>query len=66
MNAFHRHDLHCEVCQQYYSIRHVAERFDLSQKTIRRMIAAGKIKAKRINGAVRIAHSELMKAVREV
>ena len=57
--------LHCEVCQQFYSISTLAAMWDMSSRTIKRMIQSGKLKAKRINGSVRIAHSELLRAIDE-
>jgi excisionase family DNA binding protein len=51
----------CEACQRYYSISSIADKWDVSQKTIRRMINSGKIQAKRIGGSIRIPHSELAK-----
>ncbi len=57
------HDLRCEICQQFFSVKKVAQMLDLSQKTVRRLINAGKIKPKRIGGSVRIAHSELVKII---
>ncbi|MFX1538553.1 MAG: helix-turn-helix domain-containing protein [Promethearchaeota archaeon] len=56
----------CEACQRFYSISTIAERWDLSQKTIRRMINGGQIKAKRIRGSVRIPHSELLKVIEDI
>jgi len=55
----------CVACQKYFSIASLAEQFELSQKTIRRMIIEGQIKAKRIRGSVRIPHSELLKLIKE-
>lgn len=55
----------CEVCQQYYSISKVAEMLDVSEKTVRRSIVEGMIKAKRVRGLVRIPHVELVKLIRD-
>jgi hypothetical protein len=65
-NGHSHHHLSCEICQQYYSVRRLAEMWDLSQKTIKRMIQNDKLKAKRINGSVRIPHSEIVKAIGDV
>jgi len=56
----------CEACQKYYSITHLALQWDMSPKTIRRMVNAGKMKAKRIGGSVRIPHSELLKVIDDI
>ena len=55
----------CKTCQKYFRIAAVVERFDLSEKTIRRMITEGRLKAKRIGGSIRIPHAELSKIIRE-
>ena len=55
----------CKACQKYFSIATLAERFELSEKTIRRMITEGRLKAKRIRGSIRIPHTELAKIVRD-
>jgi excisionase family DNA binding protein len=55
-----------KVCdQQYFSVATVAKRFEISEKTVRRMIAESRIKAKRIRGSIRISHEELEKLIRE-
>ena len=54
-----------KACQQYFSIATLAERFELSEKTIRRMITEGRLKAKRICGSIRIPHTELAKIIQE-
>ena len=56
----------CVACQKYYSIKHLAAQWDLSPKTIRRMINSGKMKAKRIGGSVRVPHSELLKVIDDI
>lgn len=55
----------CKACQKYFSIASLAVQFDLSQKTIRRMITEGRLKAKRIGGSIRISHEELSKIIRD-
>ena len=61
-----KYHLPCESCQRFYKISTVAERWDMSQKTVRRMIAAGKLKVKRINGCIRVSHSEIRRAVDDI
>ena len=56
----------CEACQRYYSIASLADLWDLSQKTIRRMIDSGQLRAKRIRGSVRIPHSEVVKVINDI
>ena len=56
---------HCDSCQQFYKISSVAKRWDMSQRTIRRMVAAGLIRTKRIHGRIRISSTEVAKAVKE-
>lgn len=55
----------CRVCQQYFSIATLASRFEVSEKTIRRMITEGRIKAFRIGGTIRIPHAELAKIIQD-
>ncbi len=55
----------CAFCQQFYKISTVAQRWDLSQRTIRRMVAAGLIRTKRIHGRIRISSTEIAKAIKE-
>lgn len=55
----------CRACQKYYRLSAVAEMFDLSEKTVRRLITERRIKAKRIGGSIRIPHSELVKMVED-
>ncbi|MEK7727561.1 MAG: helix-turn-helix domain-containing protein [candidate division KSB1 bacterium] len=55
----------CPCGQQYYRLAKVARLFDLSEKTLRRMITNHQIKAKRIGGSIRIPHEELAKIVRD-
>jgi len=59
------HKAGCTFCQHYYSVATLAERFELSEKTIRRMITEGKLKAKKIRGSVRIPHDELAKLLQD-
>ena len=61
----HGNEAHCPCGQQYYRLAKVAELFDVSEKTLRRMIVNRQLKAKRIGGSIRIPHEELMKVVRE-
>ena len=56
----------CDACQKYYSIKRLALQWDLSPKTIRRMINSGKMRAKRIGGSVRVPHSELLKVIDDI
>ena len=56
---------HCNACQQFYKISTVAERWDMSQKTVRRMVAAGLIRTKRVHGRIRISATEVAKAIKE-
>ena len=58
-------DTLCPCGQQYYRLAKVAELFDVSEKTLRRMITNRQLKAKRIGGSIRIPHDELAKVVRE-
>ena len=55
----------CPCGQQYYRLAKVAELFDVSEKTLRRMITNRQLKAKRIGSSIRIPHDELAKIVRE-
>ena len=55
----------CPCGQQYYRLAKVAELFDVSEKTLRRMITNRQLKATRIGGSIRIPHEELAKIVRE-
>jgi len=43
----------------------VADMYDLKEKTIRNWICVGKLKAHKIQGAVRIPKSELLKIVED-
>ena len=52
-------------CRKYYKISKMAEMLDVSEKTLRRMIADRRIKAVRIGGSVRIPHSELHKMIQD-
>ena len=52
----------CDYCQQFYKISTLAERWDMSQKTVRRMIAHGLLQTRRIHGRIRIPQSEVIKA----
>ena len=61
-----RYHLHCEACQQYYSVSTLAAMWDMSVKSVRRLIQNGTIKAKRIGGSARIAHSEIIKAINDL
>ena len=56
---------HCDSCQQYYKISTVSQRWDMSQKTVRRMIASGLIRTRRIHGRIRIEATEIAKAIKE-
>lgn len=58
-------DKHCPCGQQYYRLAKVALLFDVSEKTLRRMITNRQLKAKRIGGSIRIPHDELTKIVRD-
>jgi len=55
---------HCNSCQKFYKISAVADKWDMSQKTIRRMISSGLIRTKRIHGRIRISSTEVAKAIR--
>ena len=55
----------CAACQQFYSIASLARMFELSPKTIRRMIIDGQLKAKRVRASIRIPHSEMVKALQD-
>lgn len=55
----------CPTCQQYFRLSKVAHMLDLSEKTLRRMIANRQLKAKRIGGSIRIPHEELSKIIKE-
>ncbi len=64
-NAFQKHHLHCEICQQYYSIKSLALMWDMSQRTVKRMIERDELRAKRIGGSWRIPHSEVAKVIND-
>ena len=49
--------------QEHYSIKTISQNYDLSENTIRKWIRRGKLKAHKINGAVRIPKSELLRIV---
>ena len=51
--------------QDHYSVKSIAEMYDLSPKTIWKWIRAGTIKAHKIGGAVRIPKSEVLKIVED-
>ncbi|MCA9741405.1 helix-turn-helix domain-containing protein [candidate division KSB1 bacterium] len=55
----------CRACQKHYRLAAVAEMFDLSEKTVRRMVTERRIKAKRIGGSIRIPHAEVVKMVED-
>lgn len=55
----------CPCGQQYFRLSKVARMLDLSEKTLRRMIANRQLKAKRIGGSIRIPHEELSKIIKE-
>lgn len=55
----------CAHCQKYYRLKTLAATFDISEKTLRRMITEGRLKAKRIGGSIRIPHAELIKIIQE-
>ena len=61
----HGNEAQCPCGQQYYRLAKVALMFDVSEKTLRRMITNCQLKAKRIGGSIRIPHDELAKIVRE-
>lgn len=44
---------------EYLSVKHASERFDISQNTLRNWINAGRIKAYRMGGCVRLKVSDL-------
>lgn len=48
-----------DTTEQLLRIENVAERLNLSQKSVRRYIHAGKLKSKKIGGVHRVAESEL-------
>ena len=54
-----------EKLQQHYSIKTVSEIYELSEKTIRKWIRTGKLRAHKIGGSVRIPKSELVRLVEE-
>lgn len=45
--------------KRFASLSEAAERYDVSERTIRRLIADGKLKALRIGGSIRIPLTEL-------
>lgn len=51
--------------QAYYRIKTVAKMLDVSEKTVKRMIYGGEIKAKRFAGCIRIPYSEVVKNIKE-
>lgn len=55
----------CPCGQQYFRLSKVAHMLDLSEKTLRRMIANRQLKAKRIGGSIRIPHEELSKIIKD-
>jgi excisionase family DNA binding protein len=62
------HDQVGDTLPRLYTVKHAAERWDLSQKTIRRLIEAGEIETYQLErprdgkrgSALRIAESELL------
>jgi len=52
--------------QQHYKIKTVAKLYDISEKTIRRWIKSGKLKANRIGGSIRIPRHEIEKFITSV
>ncbi len=44
---------------RFYSIKKVAAALDVSEKTVRRMIARGELRAHRVGRQLRIAESDL-------
>ena len=53
------------ACRKYYKLSTLSDMFEISEKTLRRMIADRRIRAVRIGGSVRIPHAELGKIVQE-
>ncbi len=51
--------------QAYYSIKTVSEMLSVTDKHVRNMLGDKRLKAVKFGGAVRIPHSELIKAIRE-
>lgn len=49
--------------ENYFRISQVAEKLDVSQKSIRRYISSGKLNASQIGGVYRISESDLMKFI---
>ena len=50
--------------KQYYKIKAVAKLLDLSEKTIRRWIREGKLKAVKIGGSIRISKDEIANIIK--
>ena len=51
--------------QKYYSIKTVSEMLSVTDKHIRNMLKGKRMKGVRIGGAIRIPHSELVKAIKD-
>ena len=47
--------------QQYYSVKTVAKMFEISEKTLRRIIRDREIELIRIGGSIRLSESEISK-----
>ena len=52
--------------QRHYRLKDVAEMLSVSEKSVRRWIYEGKLKAHRIAGCVRVPQTELLKIIREI
>ena len=52
--------------QEFFSIRSVANRWDVSTRTVRRIIDRGEISARHIGRQVRITMDEVLRYEREV
>ena len=48
-------------CEHYYSIKRVAMMFEISEKTLRRIINDREIELIRIGGSIRLSESEIPK-----
>ncbi len=52
--------------KQYYSVKRVANMFEISEKTLRRIIRNRKIELIRIGGSIRLSESEIPKLFEEL
>jgi len=51
--------------QDHYSVKSLAKKYELNEKTLWKWIRAGRLKAHKIGGSVRIPKSEVLKLVED-